>query len=111
MELDPSITCDVLAVGSGIAGCMAAIRAAEAGARVCLASAGPLFSGSSFFEGTWGLGCIAPDGEADAEASSSQSRTLSNQTVDEQGDESTSASSSSRSSTGTSSSYSYFSND
>lgn len=67
MELDPSITCDVLAVGSGIAGCMAAIRAAEAGARVCLASAGPLFSGSSFFEGTWGLGCIAPDGEADAD--------------------------------------------
>ena len=67
MRLEPSIRCDVLVVGSGIAGCMAAICAAEDGARVCLASAGPLFSGSSFFEGTWGLGCIAPDGETDAE--------------------------------------------
>ena len=67
MRLEPSIRCDVLVVGSGIAGCMSAICAAEDGARVCLASAGPLFSGSSFFEGTWGLGCIAPDGETDAE--------------------------------------------
>ena len=67
MRLEPSIRCDVLVVGSGIAGCMAAICAAEDGAQVCLASAGPLFSGSSFFEGTWGLGCIAPDGETDAE--------------------------------------------
>lgn len=59
-------TCDVLVVGSGIAGCCAAIEAARAGAHVALASAGPLFSGSSFFPGTWGLGLIAPIDAADA---------------------------------------------
>lgn len=56
---------DVLVVGSGIAGCTAAISAAQAGARVVLASYGPLFSGSSFYKGTWGLGLIAPLNEAD----------------------------------------------
>ena len=34
---------------------------------VMLACKGPLFSGSSFFEGTWGLGLIAPDGAEDEE--------------------------------------------
>lgn len=53
-------SCDVLVSGSGIAGVIAAIEAGRAGARVVLASKGRLFSGSSFFPGTWGLGLIAP---------------------------------------------------
>lgn len=56
---------DVLVVGSGIAGIRAAVSAGSAGARVLLASSGPIFSGSSFFGGTWGLGLIAPEDEAD----------------------------------------------
>ena len=56
---------DVLVVGSGIAGCEAALAAAETGARVALASAGETFSGSSFFPGTWGLGLVGPAGEKD----------------------------------------------
>lgn len=58
---------DVLVVGAGIAGTQAALAAAQAGARVALASAGKTFSGSSFFPGTWGLGLIAPDGEDDVD--------------------------------------------
>ncbi|MDP2936805.1 MAG: FAD-binding protein [Dehalococcoidia bacterium] len=43
-----SVGCDVLVIGGGIAGCMAAIRAAEMGARTVLASKGPVGrSGSS----------------------------------------------------------------
>lgn len=56
---------DVLVVGAGIAGCEAALAAAETGARVALASAGETFSGSSFFPGTWGLGLVGPDGQKD----------------------------------------------
>lgn len=67
MKLTSALQCDVCVIGSGLAGCLAALEAAEAGGRVCLASTGPLFSGSSFFEGTWGLGCIAPDGPEMAE--------------------------------------------
>lgn len=74
---------NVLVVGAGIAGTCAALSAAEFFANepdarssenhpstnptVMLASKGPLFSGSSFFEGTWGLGLIAPDGAQDEE--------------------------------------------
>lgn len=58
---------DVLVIGAGIAGTTAALSAAEAGARVALASSGPIFSGSSFFEGTWGLGLISPENAADAQ--------------------------------------------
>lgn len=64
------ICCDVLVVGSGIAGTMAALCAAaelDRGTGVLLACSGPLFSGSSFFPGTWGLGLVAPDGPADQE--------------------------------------------
>ena len=61
------VTYDVLVVGAGIAGTTAALAAAEAGARVGLASAGATFSGSSFFAGTWGLGLIGPDGADDAD--------------------------------------------
>lgn len=57
---------DVLVIGTGIAGLSAAVSAAQAGARVALASAGKLFSGSSFYPGTWGLGLIAPVNDADA---------------------------------------------
>ena len=56
---------DVLVIGAGIAGCEAALAAAESGARVALASAGQTFSGSSFFPGTWGLGLVGPNGEKD----------------------------------------------
>ena len=85
--MDTEIHAKVLVVGSGIAGTCAALSAAEAlgknenaasiscseGANaastipVMLACKGPLFSGSSFFEGTWGLGLIAPDGAEDEE--------------------------------------------
>ena len=57
---------DVLVIGTGIAGLSAAVSATQAGARVALASAGKLFSGSSFYPGTWGLGLIAPVDDADA---------------------------------------------
>lgn len=69
--LDPSrpepLDVDVLVVGSGIAGAVAAITAASAGARVALACVGPFLSGSSFFPGTWGLGLIGPRGLSDAD--------------------------------------------
>ncbi len=61
------LSCDVIVVGSGLAGTTAALAAAEAGASVTLISLGPLFSGSSFYPGTWGLGCVGPENEADVE--------------------------------------------
>lgn len=68
VKLSSEISCDVLVVGSGLAGCTAALEASRVGLRVILASAGPTFSGSSFFGGTWGLGCIAAnDREDDAD--------------------------------------------
>ena len=62
---------DVLVVGGGIAGTVAALSAAEQGAKVALACSGPLFGGSSFFAGTWGLGLVGPvpGGETDFELS------------------------------------------
>ena len=56
---------DVLVVGSGIAGVSAAIEAARAGAKVTLASLGRIFSGSSFYGGTWGLGLVGPGDDPD----------------------------------------------
>ena len=60
MKLNLSATCDVLVLGSGIAGVSAALSAAESGASVILCCKGNLFSGSSFYPGTWGLGLIGP---------------------------------------------------
>lgn len=60
-----AIACDVLVVGGGIAGCEAALAAAREGAVTVLASAGPVFSGSSAYPGTWGLGLVGPAGERD----------------------------------------------
>lgn len=56
---------EVLVIGGGIAGITAAIEAARAGAATTIACAGPLFGGSSFYPGTWGLGLIGPESEAD----------------------------------------------
>lgn len=65
--MDAPNTCDVLVVGSGIAGSSAAIEAARQGAHVMVVSLGPTFSGSSFYGGTWGLGLIGPTDDADAD--------------------------------------------
>lgn len=65
MRLELAQSCDVLVVGSGIAGISAALSAAETGRSVILACMGRLFSGSSFYPGTWGLGLIGPEDRAD----------------------------------------------
>ena len=64
MELNLASTCDVLVLGSGIAGISAALTAAESGASVILVCKGRLFSGSSFYPGTWGLGLVGPADES-----------------------------------------------
>lgn len=56
---------DVLVIGGGIAGIISGIEAARNGARVAIACAGPLFGGSSFYPGTWGLGLIGPESAED----------------------------------------------
>lgn len=65
VHIESELSFDVVVVGGGIAGCCAAIEAAHAGASVCLASASGVFSGSSFYPGTWGLGLIGPRDAAD----------------------------------------------
>lgn len=65
MLLKKSLDCNVLVIGSGIAGISAAIAAAESGSSVILACKGKLFSGSSFYPGTWGLGLIGPADKSD----------------------------------------------
>ena len=67
MRLKKTRSCDVLVVGSGIAGISAALKAAESGCSVILACKGQLFSGSSFYPGTWGLGLIGPADQRDEE--------------------------------------------
>lgn len=59
------IETDVLVMGAGLAGIMAAVWASKAGVRVCIAANGAIGSGSSFYPGTWGLGLIGPESEAD----------------------------------------------
>ncbi len=58
---------DVLVLGSGIAGISSAIYAAKTGAKVTIASSVHMFSGSTFYPGTWGLGLIGPENEEDVE--------------------------------------------
>ena len=65
MRLQADFSCGVLVVGTGLAGIRSAIAAAKTGQPVILCSAGKLFSGSSFYPGTWGLGLIGPDGAGD----------------------------------------------
>lgn len=67
MLLKKKYDCQVLVIGSGIAGISAALSAAEAGCSVILACKGNLFSGSSFYPGTWGLGLIGPESVEDEE--------------------------------------------
>ncbi|MBO1265151.1 FAD-binding protein [Proteiniclasticum sp. SCR006] len=63
MEKQPDT--DVLVIGSGIAGLSAAIYAAKNGTRVTLSASVNLFSGSTFFPGTWGFGLVGPENEKD----------------------------------------------
>lgn len=65
MRLTQSCRCDVLVVGAGIAGITAALEAASLGRRVILSSSARIFSGSSFYPGTWGLGLIGPADDGD----------------------------------------------
>ena len=58
---------DVIIAGSGLAGLSAAIEAAEQGCSVAIFTGAALFSGSSFYPGTWGFGLIGPENEADTE--------------------------------------------
>lgn len=57
--------CDVFVMGCGIAGIMSAIQASENGAKVIISSSSCIFSGSSFYPGTWGLGVIGPEDKND----------------------------------------------
>ncbi len=60
-------TYDVIVVGCGLAGLQAAIYAAKDDCSVLLVSSANLFSGSSFYPGTWGLGLVSANGEQDVD--------------------------------------------
>lgn len=59
--------CDVFVMGAGIAGIMASIEASNNGQKVIISSSSNIFSGSSFYPGTWGLGLIGPEDRNDEE--------------------------------------------
>lgn len=67
MKLKKDKECDVFVMGAGIAGIMAAIQASNNGQNVIIASSSNIFSGSSFYPGTWGLGLIGPEDKNDEE--------------------------------------------
>lgn len=58
---------DVLVIGSGIAGLSAAVEASKQGCKTAIVSSTHLFSGSSFYPGTWGFGLVGPSDENDIE--------------------------------------------
>ena len=65
VKLRKSTDCDVFVIGAGIAGVMSAIQASNKGCKVILSSSVNIFSGSSFYPGTWGLGLISPTDKND----------------------------------------------
>ncbi len=67
MKLKKDKECDVFVMGAGIAGIMAAIEASNSGQKVIISSSSNIFSGSSFYPGTWGLGLIGPEDKNDEE--------------------------------------------
>lgn len=67
MKLTVSDFYDVLVIGSGIAGLSAAVEAAQRGCSTAIVCNGPLFSGSSFYPGTWGFGLVGPENKEDEE--------------------------------------------
>ncbi|MDJ9031877.1 FAD-binding protein [Clostridium perfringens] len=67
VKLKKDKECDVFVMGAGIAGIMAAIEASNNGQKVIISSSSNIFSGSSFYPGTWGLGLIGPEDENDEE--------------------------------------------
>jgi len=67
VKINRVIKTDVLVMGAGIAGISAAIKAGQEHAEVCLASSAEIFSGSSFYPGTWGFGLIGPEDKDDQE--------------------------------------------
>ncbi|WP_368247864.1 FAD-binding protein [Clostridium perfringens] len=67
VKLKKDKECDVFVMGAGIAGIMAAIEASNSGQKVIISSSSNIFSGSSFYPGTWGLGLIGPEDKNDEE--------------------------------------------
>ena len=67
MDIKLSCFFDVLVAVSGIAGLSAAREAAASGCRTAVLSGPHLFSGSSFYPGTWGFGLVGPEDENDVE--------------------------------------------
>ncbi|MBO3363500.1 FAD-binding protein [Clostridium perfringens] len=67
VKLKKDKECDVFVMGAGIAGIMAAIEASNNGQKVIISSSSNIFSGSSFYPGTWGLGLIGPEDRNDEE--------------------------------------------
>lgn len=67
MNLNMTKSFDVIVIGSGIAGLSAAVEAAKKGVSVAIVSSTHLFSGSSFYPGTWGFGLVGPEDESDQE--------------------------------------------
>lgn len=65
IEMREKIHTDVLVIGAGLAGILAALSAAEEGVKVCITSAAQVCAGSSFYSGTWGLGVVSANSDSD----------------------------------------------
>ncbi|MEG0276815.1 MAG: FAD-binding protein [Coprobacillus sp.] len=66
MKLKFDKQCDVFVIGAGLAGIRAAMEIT--GYHVMIASSTHIFSGSSFYPGTWGLGLVGPKDNNDKES-------------------------------------------